>query len=157
MPRLAPVVAVLGAVLLALAPLVSAAKPAAPDGPGKTFHSRGATIWYDVRGRASGRPLIMVNGGPGFDHLYVLCSDAWDTLAKGRRVVFYDQRGNGKSGALGKDQTCTLADQVADLEALREELKADKVDLLGHSWGGYMVMAYTSRYPERVAHLLIVD
>jgi proline iminopeptidase len=135
----------------------AAAKPALPSGSGKTFQAAGATIWYEVRGSAAGRPLIMVNGGPGFDHNYVLCSDAWDTLAKRRRVVFYDQRGNGRSGALAKDQSCTVADQVADLDALRAELHADTIDLLGHSWGGYLVMAYASRHPERVAHLVIAD
>jgi len=133
------------------------ARRAAPSGPGKTLQAPGASIWYEVRGKASGRPMIMVNGGPGFDHNYVLCSEAWDVLAKRRRVVFYDQRGNGRSGALSKDQTCTVADQVADLEALRAELKADKIDLLGHSWGGYLVMAYAARHPEHVAHLIIAD
>ena len=133
------------------------ARRAAPSGPGKTLQAPGASIWYEVRGNASGRPMIMVNGGPGFDHNYVLCSEAWDVLAKRRRVVFYDQRGNGRSGALSKDQTCTVADQVADLEALRAELKADKIDLLGHSWGGYLVMAYAARHPEHVVHLIIAD
>ena len=133
------------------------AKPASPSGPGRTFKTGSTTIWYEVRGSAGNRPLIMVNGGPGFDHTYVLCSDAWDTIAKRRRVVFYNQRGNGRSGALAKDQTCTVADQIADLEALRAELHADKVDLLGHSWGGYLVMAYAARHPERVAHLIIAD
>jgi len=133
------------------------ARPAAPSGPGKIFQAKGATIWYEVRGSAAGRPLIMVNGGPGFDHTYVLCSDAWDALARHRRVVFYDQRGNGRSGALAKEQTCTVADQVADLDALRAELHADKIDLLGHSWGGYLVMAYAARHPEHVAHLIIAD
>jgi proline iminopeptidase len=134
------------------------AAPAAPDGPGKTFTTPGgAKIWYDVRGRAAGRPLFMVNGGPGFDHQYVLCSDAWDTIARTRRVVMYDQRGNGKSGALAKGESCTLADQVADLDALRAQLGVDKIDLLGHSWGGYLVMAYSARHPEHAAHLCIID
>jgi proline iminopeptidase len=138
-------------------PTSSEARRAVPSGVGKTFNTGSATIWYEVRGSAAGRPLIMVNGGPGFDHTYVLCSDAWDTLAKRRRVIFYDQRGNGRSGALAKDQTCTVADQVADLDALRAELHADKIDLLGHSWGGYLVMAYSARHPEHVAHLIIAD
>ncbi|HET9950284.1 MAG TPA: alpha/beta fold hydrolase [Candidatus Eisenbacteria bacterium] len=156
--RLVPrVLLALGLFLLTPPLSRAAAKPAAPSGPGKTFQAPGATIWYEARGNAGGRPLIMVNGGPGFDHNYVLCSDVWDTIAKRRRVVFYDQRGNGRSGALTKEQTCTVADQIADLEALRAELHADRIDLLGHSWGGYLVMAYASRHPERVAHLLIVD
>jgi len=136
---------------------MSSAKPAMPSGAGHTFTSGGATIWYEVRGNGGGRPLVMVNGGPGFDHTYVLCSDAWDTIAKHRKVVFYDQRGNGRSGALAAGQSCTLADQVADLDALRAELHADTIDLLGHSWGGYLVMAYAARHPDRVAHLIIAD
>jgi proline iminopeptidase len=149
----------LGAIGVALLLAVPAgARPATPSGPGRTFTSNGATIWYEVRGSDHGRPpLVMVNGGPGFDHTYVLCSDAWDTLAKERRVVFYDQRGNGRSGALASGQSCTLSDQIADLDALRAELHAESVDLLGHSWGGYLVMAYAIRHPSRVAHLLIVD
>ena len=148
------------ALLAVLAPMtdsVAHATPAAPSGPGRTFTAAGATIWYEVRGTAAGRPLVMVNGGPGFDHTYVLCSDAWDLLARAHRVVFYDQRGNGRSGGLKKGQTCTLADQVADLEALRVQLGAAQIDLLGHSWGGYLVMAYAARHPERVAHLIIAD
>lgn len=150
--------AVLALLILASSPLASHAHPAAPSGPGKTFTTRGgATLWYEVRGGAGGRPLVMVNGGPGFDHTYVLCSDAWDTLAGRRRVVFYDQRGNGRSGALKKGESCTLADQIADLDALRERLGARTIDLLGHSWGGYLVMAYACRHPEHVAHLIIAD
>jgi proline iminopeptidase len=145
-------------VMLLLALAVPAfATPAAPSGAGKTFTANGAKIWYEVRGSALGRPLIMVNGGPGFDHTYVLCSDAWDKLAQSRRVVFYDQRGNGRSGALAKGESCTLADQIADLEALRAKLGADRIDLLGHSWGGYLVMAYAARHPEHIAHLIITD
>ena len=148
------------AFLLACALSVPAAHaaPARPSGAGKTFTTPGgARLWYEVRGDASGRPLVMVNGGPGFDHTYVLCSDAWDTIARSRRVVFYDQRGNGRSGALKAGQSCTLADQIADLDALRARLGEDRIDLLGHSWGGYLVMAYAARHPEHVAHLLIVD
>ena len=89
------------ALILLIFPALALANPAAPSGPGVTFTTPGgARIWYEVRGSAAGRPLIMVNGGPGFDHTYVLCSDAWDTIARSRRVVFYDQRGNGRSGAL---------------------------------------------------------
>jgi proline iminopeptidase len=84
-------------------------------------------------------------------------TSAWETLAKGRRVVFYDQRGNGRSGALRAGQSCTLADQIADHEALRTRLGVERFDLLGHSWGGYLVMAYAARHPQHVAHLLIVD
>ena len=145
-------------VLAALGLSVTAhANPATPSGPGHTFSNAGVPLWFEVRGSAAGRPLIMVNGGPGFDHRYVLCSDAWDRLARSRRVVFYDQRGNGRSGALKPGQSCTLADQVADLDALRRQLGVEQFDLLGHSWGGYLVMAYAAKHPEHVARLIIAD
>ena len=133
------------------------ASPATPSGAGHTFTNAGVPIWYEVRGGGSGRPLVVVNGGPGFDHTYVLCSDAWDVLARNRRVVFYDQRGTGRSGVLKKGQSCTLADQIADLEALRRQLGIAQFDLLGSSWGGYLVMAYSARHPAGVAHLIIAD
>ena len=137
--------------------LVLGTRATAADPPGATFETGGVTIWYEVRGSGPGTPLIVANGGPGFDHTYLLCGDVWDTLAKGRRIVFYDQRGNGRSSELKDGQPCGLAEQIDDLEALRAHLGFEKFDLLGHSWGGYLVMAYAARHPERIAHLMIVD
>jgi proline iminopeptidase len=133
------------------------AGPSRPDGPGRTFTNAGVKIWYEVRGADSGTPLVVVNGGPGFDHTYELCSDVWDRLAARRPVVMYDQRGTGRSGALRAGQSCTLRDQVADLDALRARQGREKLDLLGHSWGGFLVMAYAAIHPERVNRLVIVD
>jgi proline iminopeptidase len=140
-----------------LAALAGASPAAPPVEQGTTFETGGVTLWYEVRGGGPGTPLVVVNGGPGFDHAYLHCSDCWDRLARSRKVIFYDQRGNGRSGDLKEDQSCTLADQIADLEALRAHLGFEKVELLGHSWGGYLVMAYAARHPDRIAHLLIVD
>src|SRR6201981_4022166 len=134
-----------------------AAIPAfARDEKGTTFQARGATIYYEVFGSGSATPLIVVNGGPGFDHTYEHVSSAWDVLAKKRRVIFYDQRGTGRSPS-AKGQTYTLADQINDLEDLRAHLGADRIELLGHSWGGYLVMAYAAQHPEHISHLIIVD
>jgi len=129
----------------------------ATEEAGKTFDAPGATLYYEVRGGGPGVPLFLANGGPGFDHLYLHAGDVWDRIAESRPVIFWDQRGNGRSGALKSGQSCTLADQVADLEALRAHLGFEKIDLLGHSWGGYLAMAYAARHPERIAHLVILD
>jgi proline iminopeptidase len=143
---------------LALASLFVAASHGAPAREaGQLMRTSWGSLYYEVRGKGAGTPLFMVNGGPGFAHDYVHCSEAWDDVAKQRRVVFYDQRGTGRSSRLHKGVSCTLADQIADLDALRAHLGADKIDLLGHSWGGYLVMAYAARHPEHIAHLVIVD
>jgi len=117
----------------------------------------GATLYVETHGAGAGVPLVVVNGGPGFPHDFMLCTDAWDVLARKRPVVFYDQRGTGRSPALTADQSCNLADQIADLEAVRAQLGAPKIDLLGSSWGGYLVMAYAASHPEHIRHLVILD
>ena len=123
----------------------------APEKGGKTFETAGLAIYYEEVGGGAGLPLVVVNGGPGFDHTYMHCSDAWDRVASKRKVVFYDQRDNGRSSELKEGQSCLLADQIADLDALRAHLGLEKMDLLGHSWGGYLVMAYAARHPDRSA------
>jgi proline iminopeptidase len=154
------------AALFSAASMLAAALTAAPQTSTPAAKEKGEmlevasglSLFYEVRGQGSGLPLIVVNGGPGFDHAYLHCSDAWDKLATGRRVVFYDQRGDGQSTPLKPDQTTTLLEQIADLEALRAKIAGDgRFDLMGHSWGGYLVMAYASRHPEHIAHLVIAD
>jgi proline iminopeptidase len=130
---------------------------AADPRPGQTFQISNVSIYYEILGNAPGTPLVVANGGPGFDHSYLHLSDAWDTLAKSRKVVLYDQRGVGRSSRMAPGQSCTLRDQIEDLDALRAHIGEERIDLLGHSWGGYLVMAYAARYPQHIRRLLIVD
>lgn len=106
-------------------------------------------------GDARGVPLIAVNGGPGFDHRYMFTAPIWKDIAAHRQIVFYDQRGTGRSpGGTGKQ--LSVAGMVEDLEMLRRRLKVEKIDLVGHSWGGVLSMAYAVRYPQHVAHMILV-
>src|SRR6185312_9958772 len=62
---------------------------------GTTFAlADGTKIYYETTGGGSATPLLVVNGGPGFDHMYLHVSNVWETLGKTRAVVMYDQRGN---------------------------------------------------------------
>jgi proline iminopeptidase len=124
---------------------------------GTTFDGPGGKIYYEIIGSGNAVPLVLVNGGPGLDHSYLHTSTVWDVLARNRRIIFYDQRGNGRSSPLKEGQSCTLADQIDDLDALRAHLGLDKMVLLGSSWGGYLSMAYAARHAERVAGLILVD
>ena len=128
---------------------------------GKLFEGKNATLYYEIRGAESGVPLFVINGGPGADHTYLHSTlskvSALDELAKKRPVIFYDQRGVGQSPVLKDEKSITTADQVADLEALRAFLGYEKIDVFGHSYGGFMAMAYAAAHPERIAHLILSD
>jgi proline iminopeptidase len=144
-------------VLFVAASFVAAPAHASRAENGNTFDGPGGKIYYEVIGSGNGTPLVLVNGGPGLDHSYLHTSTAWDLLARNRRLIFYDQRGNGRSSPLKEGQSCTLADQIDDLDALRAHLGLEKMILLGSSWGRYLSMAYAARHAERVAGLILVD
>ena len=113
---------------------------------------------YEVYGAASSNmPVIAVNGGPGLSHKYMLQNDVWPRLSRLRQVVFYDQRGTGKSQRVSPNASQGMDAQVADLEAVRAHLGFEKVDLVGDSYGGLLAMAYVAAHPEHVRKLVLSD
>jgi proline iminopeptidase len=124
---------------------------------GRMMHANGVSLWVETRGGGTAMPLMVLNGGPGVSHQYLLVSSVCDSLARRRPVIFYDQRGTGLSPALAKDQSCTLSDQIANLDSLRALLGFARMDVLGHSWGGNLAMAYAARHPDRINRLIICD
>lgn len=121
-------------------------------------HTPEVDLAYYVLGGDTGLPpVVAVNGGPGLTHAYMVQNDLWTRLAATRRVVFYDQRGNGKSTRVQANAPQTMDAQVADLDAVRVALHAEKVDLVGDSFGGFVVLAYTLAHPEHVRRLVVSD
>jgi len=121
-------------------------------------HTEQVDIAYETLGaRGTALPVIAVNGGPGLTHAYMVQNDLWDRIARGRLVVFYDQRGTGGSKRLQPGASQSMDAQVADLEAVRQALKLDKVALVGDSYGGLLVMAYAASHPDHVAKLVLSD
>ena len=127
------------------------------DHTGQILALEGITLYYEVHGVSSGIPLFVLHGGPGFDHSYLEVSAIWQELGTYRPVIFYDQRGNGRSSRLTDGHSCTLDDQLSDLHALQEHLGFAHIDLLGHSWGGFLAMAYAAHYPQHVRKLILVE
>src|SRR4026209_3032326 len=91
-----------------------------------------------------GRPIIVLHGGPDFDHTYLLPD--LDRLSDSYRLIYYDQRGRGKSAPETPPEDVTIATEVEDLESLRKHLQLASVAILGHSWGGVLAMQYAIRY-----------
>lgn len=106
-------------------------------------------IWYTSRGKGS--PLIVIHGGPGMDH-GSLAADLVP-LEKHHRVIYYDQRGGGRS-TLAPD--LSIDDHIRDLDALRRHLGFDKVTLLAHSFGPAIAALYAIRYPEHVERMIFL-
>lgn len=114
----------------------------------------GIPHFYRIIGE--GEPFVFLHGGPGMwhDELVPFFLD----FAKSYQAVFYDQRGNGKSLMPHIDETTfTTALLVEDLEALRQALGIEQLNIIGHSWGGLLGMYYASQYPQHVKRLILID
>ena len=86
-----------------------------------------------VRDVGRGLPLIVLHGGPDFDQAYL--RPELDELADAYRLIYYDQRGRGKSAEDVRPENVTLASHLSDLDAVRRHFRLDAPVLLGHSWG----------------------
>lgn len=111
-----------------------------------------ARLFYEVRG--SGEPMIVVHGGPGLDHRYL--RPGLDILATRNTLVYYDQRGTGRSTTEVGPETVNLDAFVADIEALREALGHERIHVLTHSFGSMIGLAYARAHPDRVRSLVLV-
>ena len=120
----------------------------------ETFKSHdGTTLHYDVVGE--GDPVLLLSGGPGFAPGYL--RPIAEKL-EGHRFVLLHQRGTGKSAVDKYDaEVISLGNLVGDIEALRQELKAEKLAIAGHSFGGILAMMYARAHPGRVAALALID
>jgi L-proline amide hydrolase len=107
-------------------------------------------------GESDGRlPLLCLHGGPGGSHDYL---EPMRELARdGRRVIFYDQLGCGRSPYPDDPAKWTVELFVDEVDAIRDGLGLENVHLLGHSWGGMLGMEYALTQPTGVAGLVICD
>jgi len=113
----------------------------------------GGELYYRQVG--DGRPLVVIHGGPDFDHTYLLPD--FDRLSSGFRLVYYDQRGRGRwRGKVDLDQI-HIDTYVADLEALRRHLGLDTMAVVGHSWGAIIALHYALRHPDRTSHVVLIN
>ncbi len=104
----------------------------------------------------SSPPLLVLHGGPGEAHDCL--RPHLDRLAGGsRRVVYYDQRGGGRSALAAGEEPPGWEVHVADVEAVREHLGADRVDVLGFSWGALLALLYALDHRPRVRRLVLVS
>ncbi len=99
-------------------------------------------LYWAVYGPTGGPRAIVLHGGPGADHAYLLPQML--ELARGRELLFYDQRGGGRSRTDARDPI-TWQTHVADLGAVLREFGDRSPTIVGYSWGGLLALLYASR------------
>jgi pimeloyl-ACP methyl ester carboxylesterase len=100
-------------------------------------------------------PLILLHGGPGFSETHFFRRFN-APLEKTFTVVYWDQRGSGKSFARNISPSSMTVEQfIADLDelvqAVCERTGAKQVVIFGHSWGSALGVLYAARFTEKVA------
>lgn len=111
----------------------------------------GTVLAYHAFGE--GIPVICLPGGPMQDSVYL---GELGGLSAHRQLIMVDPRGTGQS-AIPQDAASYRCDRlVDDVEALREHLGLDRLDLLAHCAGANLAALYVARYPERAGKLALI-
>jgi proline iminopeptidase len=116
--------------------------------------STGKSSLY-VRDVGRGPPVIVLHGGPDFDHRYLLPD--LDRLADSFHLIYYDQRGRGQSADNVQPEDVSLQSDVDDIDRIRQHFHLDKTILLGHSWGTVLALEYALRHPSQVSQLILMN
>ncbi len=110
-------------------------------------------LFYRVAGRGRDT-IIAIHGGPGVD-LESIYGD-FTPLAEQHVVIFYDQRGAGRSTLPSDPKVLTAAAQIADLDAVRRHFNIDRVILVAHSYGPLLAATYAIAHPEHVRAMVLL-
>jgi len=117
------------------------------------IQSGDVTLFVRIAGDPAKAPvLIAINGGPGQSSHYM--KNLEQLAGPELTVVTFDQRGTGRSTISAKGYD--LLKYVADIEAIRKHLRAEKIHLFGHSFGGTLAQRYASVHPKRVQSLILM-
>jgi len=119
---------------------------------GKYYEVKGAKLWTVSFGE--GEPLFFIAGGPGGTHYGLR---RFDSLSTTNTLVYYDAFGRGKSDTAKVVTEYTLERDIDDLEGLRKAMDFDKINILGHSYGGVVAQGYAIKYPQNVSHLILAN
>ena len=115
----------------------------APTAYGSTTTTE-APLYWCTYGPAGAPRALVLHGGPGAHHDYLLPQMLEITKAAGGRdLLFYDQRGGGRSKTHQRDEI-TWRTQVSDVAAVIREFELEGAAIIGYSWGALLAMLFAS-------------
>jgi proline iminopeptidase len=118
----------------------------APYDTGLLPVSDGFKIYYEQCGNPNGVPVVYLHGGPGAPSLWAF-RQLFDPDYY--RIIQFHQRGCGKSVPTGKLEGNTIANQLSDIQALKQHLNvAEPWVVFGNSWGSALALIYASKFPQ---------
>lgn len=144
--------------LLSFLASLSVASTEAPSSnwrPFSTESADGERIAFYVAGSLNNgvMPLLVISGGPGSNHRYMRVGGAFQQISKTRPVIMFDQRGTGDSSQNMENLDFEL--WADDIEAIRNSVGIQQLDLLGHSFGGIVAMSYAKKYPDALRSITL--
>ncbi len=96
--------------------------------------------------------LVLLHGGPGYDHTNLRRFHR--SLTRQAQVLFFDQRGHGRSDPCPPEQW-NLARWADDVKELCDALGITKPIVMGASFGGMVAQTYAARHPEHPRGLIL--
>lgn len=101
----------------------------------------------------AGPTVVVLHGGPGASHDYL--RPQFDALARNRTLLYYDQRGGGRS-EVPRHVPLGWREHVGDLAAIAATSVPAPLTILGFSWGGLLAILFALEHPDAVARLALV-
>lgn len=145
-----------------LVPTSEIIKPRAPEDIDYWDLETGSRIAYQkfpAEIKSQEEPVVFLHGGPGGAVVsFKPIAEVISALSEnGYDVYFYDQIGGGLSGRFKNIRDYQLSRHVADLDQIRNEIKAEKMILVGESHGGVLAAHYAAEYPKNVKRLVLIS
>ena len=109
------------------------------------------SIYYELRGKKDGVPAVFLHGGPGSRFK----PKHFKNFPPNHQVLFFDQRGCGRSRPFGELKENKTKELVEDIAKLMDHLGFKKAKIVGGSWGYTLAMCFAIKYPHRVKKLVI--
>jgi proline iminopeptidase len=114
----------------------------------------GVELYYRITG-AGPDTIVIIHGGPGMSISYL--EPDLEPLSEKYTLIFYDQRGAGRSTMTLDPSLLHIDRYIADLEAVRRHFGINRLNLLGHSWGATLGVLYLRAHPGNVSRLVMVS